>query len=79
MLEKNSTIILVIKCKSSASVSSGVPNREIDESHMSSALEVYGTPDETRSDSFWYDFANETIKKYEVIHTGGGQWKKMYS
>ena len=50
--------------KTSASVSSGVPNTETDESRRPQAecfycLEVFGTPDETRSTSFWYSFLNE--------------------
>ena len=31
-------------------------------------FEVFGTPDETQSTSFWDDFSNDTIKKYAVIH-----------
>ena len=29
-------------------------------------FEVFGTPDETRSTSFWYGFSNETIGNYAV-------------
>ena len=46
----------VIYQKTSASVSSGVPNTE---KQMIYCFEVFGTPDETRSTSFWYSFLNE--------------------
>ena len=54
--------------KTSARVSSGIPNTEKQmkaRGRRPSALsfEVIGTPDETRSTSFWDDFSKETIKK----------------
>ena len=44
--------------KTSASVSSGVPNTEKQMAECFYCFEVFGTPDETRSTSFWYSFLN---------------------
>ena len=59
--------------KTSASVSSGVPNTEKvmkartrPQAECFYCFEVFGTPDETRSTSFWYGFSNETIGNYSV-------------
>ena len=59
--------------KTSATVSSGVPDTEKvikARGRRPSALiycfEVFGTPDETQSTSFWYGFWNETIGNYAV-------------
>ena len=59
--------------KTSARVSSGIPNTEKQTKARGRrpsafSFEVIGTLDETRSTSFWDDFSNETIKKYVVIH-----------
>ena len=32
------------------------------------SFEDFGTPDDTRSGNFWYDFSNETIQIYSVSH-----------
>ena len=58
--------------KTSASVSSGVPNTEkVMKAGGRRPIAfivsmVFGTPDETRSTSFWYGFLNETIGNYAV-------------
>ena len=54
--------------KTSARVSSGIPNTEKQmkarrRRQSAFSFDVIGTPDETRSTSFWDDFSNETIKK----------------
>ena len=51
----------------------GSKHQETDESTRSQdeyfyCFQVFGTRDETRCTSFWYDFSNETKKKYAVIH-----------